>query len=64
MNSLNGYKAVAYDKLSVLLVEGMKEQQRQIETYKAENENLKSKLETLQEKVDQIEAMIAKGGLK
>jgi hypothetical protein len=60
----NGYKAVAYDKLSVLLVEGMKEQQRQIETYKAENENLKSKLETLQEKVDQIEAMIAKGGLK
>jgi hypothetical protein len=59
-----GYKAVAYDKLSVLLVEGMKEQQRQIQSYKAENENLRSKLESLQEKVDQIESMLAKGGLK
>jgi len=60
----NGYKAVAYDKLSVILVEGMKEQQKQIDSYKTENENLRSKLEILQEKVDQIESMLAKEGLK
>jgi hypothetical protein len=57
----NGYKAVSYDKLSVLLLEGMKEQQKQIESYRSENENLKSKLQTLQEKVEQIEALLVKG---
>jgi hypothetical protein len=31
----NGYKAVSYEKLSVLLVEGMKEQQKEIEELKA-----------------------------
>jgi hypothetical protein len=45
----NGYKAVSYEKLSVVLLEGMKEQQRQIESYK-------SKIEALQEKVGQIES--------
>ncbi|MCU0461718.1 MAG: tail fiber domain-containing protein [Bacteroidales bacterium] len=30
----NGYKAVAYDKLSVILVKGMKEQQKQIDELK------------------------------
>jgi hypothetical protein len=31
MTDNNGYKAVSYEKLSVILVEGLKEQQKQIE---------------------------------
>jgi hypothetical protein len=53
----NGYKAVSYEKLSVILLEGMKEQQKQIETYK-------SQLRSLQEKVDQIESFLSKAGVK
>jgi hypothetical protein len=34
----------------------------QIESYKSENDNLKSQLQSLQEKVNKIEAMLAKGG--
>jgi hypothetical protein len=49
----DGYKAVAYDKLSVVLVEAIKEQQQQIESYK-------SQLQTLQKKVDKIEILLAK----
>ena len=36
-----GYKAVAYDKIAALLIEGMKEQQSQIQSLKQENEKLK-----------------------
>ena len=38
----NGYKAVAYDKLSVVLIDAMKEQQKQIEDQKKEIETLKN----------------------
>jgi hypothetical protein len=58
----NGYKAVSYEKLSVVLLEGMKEQQQQIESYKSENDNLRTQLQTLREEVEQIKAMLAKGG--
>jgi hypothetical protein len=50
-----GYKAVSYEKLTVILLEAMKEQQKQIESYK-------SQLQSLQDKVDRIEVMLAKGG--
>jgi len=40
-----GYKAVSYDKLSVILLEGMKEQQNQIKSQ--------------QEKIDRLEEMIS-----
>ena len=53
-----GYKAVSYEKLSVILVEGMKEQQQQIESYKSENDNLKSQLQSLQLKVEQVNALV------
>lgn len=36
-----GYKAVAYDKLTVILLEGMKEQQKEIELLKAELEQIR-----------------------
>ena len=37
----SGYKAVKYDKLGALLIEGIKEQQIQINDMKVEIENLK-----------------------
>jgi hypothetical protein len=61
MTDNNGYKAVSYEKLSVVLLEAIKEQQQEIESYKSENDNLKSRLQSLQEKVDRIEAMLVKG---
>jgi hypothetical protein len=39
----NGYKAVAYDKLTVVLIEAVKEQQKMINELKAEIEQLKKK---------------------
>ncbi len=60
----NGYKAVAYDKLSVILLEGMKEQQNQIESQNRENQLLKSDLKSLREEVEQIKALLAKSGVK
>jgi hypothetical protein len=47
MTDNTGYKAVAYDKLSAILVEGMKEQQKQIESVRQENQQLKSELNEL-----------------
>jgi hypothetical protein len=65
-----GFLSVDYSKISVVLLQAVKEQQhqitgqqKQIESYKSENDNLKSQLQTLQEKVDKIEAMLAKSGV-
>jgi hypothetical protein len=52
----NGYKAVAYDKISVLLLEGMKEQQKQINSQKQENNDLRSELNALKEEVEQLKS--------
>ena len=60
----DGYKAIAYDKLSVILVEAIKEQQKQIQSTKQENFQLRSELKSLREEIDQIKAMITKGGMK
>jgi hypothetical protein len=51
--SPNGYKSVSYEKLTPVLVEAIKEQQQQIESYK-------SQLQALQEKVDKIEDLLVK----
>jgi len=45
-------------------LQAFKEQQQQIGSYKSENDNLKSQLQTLQEKVDKIELLLAKGVMK
>jgi hypothetical protein len=60
----NGYKAVSYEKFTVILLEAMKEQQKQIESFKQENQQLKSELQSLKDRMDQIEAFIVKGGIK
>jgi hypothetical protein len=59
----NGYKAVSYEKLSVILLEGMKEQQQQIKSLQEENLNLKEKykeIDILKAEMEQIKAMIKK----
>jgi hypothetical protein len=42
----NGFKAVSYEKLTVVLLEGMKEQQKQIESLQNQIEELKTILDT------------------
>ncbi len=54
-----GFKMVDYSKLTPILLEAVKEQQQKITSYKAENDDLRSELETLREKVDMIEALLA-----
>lgn len=44
----DGYKAVDYSRLTPVLIEGMKEQQQQIETLQKENTDLKARLERLE----------------
>jgi hypothetical protein len=50
------FYAVNYDALIPVLTEGIKEQQMQIETLKMENENFKSQIEDLQNKMGQIKS--------
>jgi septal ring factor EnvC (AmiA/AmiB activator) len=64
-----GYKMVDYSKFTPVIIEAMKEQQKQIdrqqkliESAKQENQQLKSELQSLKEKMEQIEAMLVKGG--
>jgi multidrug resistance efflux pump len=54
-NQVDGLKGINYSQATALLVEAIKEQQKQIESYK-------SQLQLLQEEVEQIKAMLAKGG--
>jgi hypothetical protein len=43
----NGYKAVSYEKLSVILVEGMKEQQQLIQEQQKQIDDLKALVSSL-----------------
>jgi predicted RNase H-like nuclease (RuvC/YqgF family) len=50
----DGYKSVAYDKLTAVLTEAIKEQQKLIESVKQENKDLKSELEELKTLVNNL----------
>ncbi len=50
-----------YDKLIPVMIKAIQDQQRQIESYKTENNDLKSQLQILQEEVEQIKSMLEKG---
>jgi hypothetical protein len=52
---------INYSQLVPVLIKGMQEQQQQIESTKQENQLLKSELQSLKDKMDRIEAMLAKG---
>jgi hypothetical protein len=55
----NGFKAVAYDKLSVILLEGLKEQQKEIDSQNRDNQQLKSELKSLREEIDKIKTLLS-----
>lgn len=46
--------------MTPVIIEAMKEQQKQIESTKQENEELKTELQLLREEIGQIKAMLAK----
>lgn len=48
----NGYKGISYEKLTPILVEAIKEQQKQMEDIKAENIALKVRIDKLENKVN------------
>lgn len=50
----NDHYTIQYAPITALLVEAIKEQQTQIESYKSENNDLKSQLQSLQQEVEQI----------
>jgi len=58
----NGFKAVAYDKLSALLLQGMKEQQLEIESVNAENQKIKSEVQLLREELEQFKLLVMTSG--
>lgn len=59
-----GYKTVDYAKLTPILLEAIKEQQKQIGLYKSENDVLQSDLQALQTRVELIEKMLIKASAK
>lgn len=59
-----GFNGIAYNKLSAVLIEAVKEQQKQIKSQNRENQQLKSELQSVKEKIEQIEALLAKSGVK
>jgi hypothetical protein len=62
-NPFDGYKGVNYAEMTALLVEGMKEQQKQINTLQEENQILKEQtkeISTLKSELEEIKAMLKK----
>jgi hypothetical protein len=57
-NDSKGYKAVSYEKLSVLLLEGLKEQENKIEALSQENLELKSDLQSLRDEIMKLKNII------
>jgi hypothetical protein len=55
-NTLN----LSYGEFVIPLINAVKEQQNEIESYKSENDKLKSQVQTLQEKVERIELLMTK----
>jgi hypothetical protein len=54
----DGYKGIAYDKLSALLVQALKEQQQQIESQQQENWELKSEMQSLKADMEALKALM------
>jgi hypothetical protein len=52
---------INYSQFVPVLIKGIQEQQHQIESTKQENQQLKSELQSLKNKMDRIEGMLAKG---
>jgi hypothetical protein len=57
-------RGINYDEMIPVLIKGIQDQQRMIDSYKTENDLLKSKLQSLEERVEQIQSGLAKSGAK
>jgi trimeric autotransporter adhesin len=55
---------INYSELTPVLIKAIQEQQQQIESTKQENQQLRSELQSLKDKMDRIEAMLAKGEVR
>jgi flagellar biosynthesis chaperone FliJ len=55
----DGSLELRYNDFIPILTKAIQEQQQQIESYKSENDNLKSQLQILQEEVEQIKSTLA-----
>jgi len=53
-----GYKAIAYEKLTALLTEGAKEQQKEIKAQRKEIENLKARTVALEQNLAELRALV------
>ena len=58
-NPVDNLKGINYSEITPVLIQAIKEQQQQIESAKQENQQLKSELQLLNEKMEKIEAMLA-----
>ncbi len=54
----DGYKSVAYDKMSAVLVEAVKEQQSQIESYRNEINSLRNDLEAMRAEMEAFRTLL------
>ena len=54
----NEYKTVWYQKLTPLLIEGMKEQQTLIEQQQTQIEQQQTQIQSLQEQIDELKELI------
>ena len=57
----DGYKAVAYDKMTAILVEAFKEQQKEIEAYRSSVEALQSEVELMKSELSAIRQLLTNG---
>ncbi len=57
-----GYKSIAYGNMTAVLTEGIKEQQSQINELKAENTELKSRIEEIERKLEGNKQLTEKAG--
>jgi hypothetical protein len=64
VNVVNNHYTMQYSPVTALLVEAIKEQQKSIENQKLENQQLKSELQILKDRMERMEAMMDAGGSK
>lgn len=63
-NEKNEVESVSYNSLIAPLIKAAQDQKNKIETLTIENQSLKDELHSLKEKVEKIEALLAKSGVK
>jgi len=63
-NPYDNLMGINYSEITPVLVQAIKEQQQQIESAKLENIQLKAEIQALNGEIEQIKALLMKGGMK